>query len=177
LDQGIKASSKIQYKKLLQWVLSQYDDATLKDLRKVMPNIIQAIMWSYEVWSELDAQIVMNCWRMTHTLPTTWNVDLVDEREKNRMWEESNELDAPISKLQLGDDEMSIETYIQIEGEEITKLELSIDELVDVALGINYAQGFDISVDMHSVDLMMLLHLQYSLVMLNIMHHCCLISY
>jgi hypothetical protein len=70
--------------------LSQYDDATLKDLRKVVPNIKHAIMWSYEVWSELDAQIVRNCWRMAHTLPTTWNVDfaLVDEMEKNKMREE-----------------------------------------------------------------------------------------
>ena len=57
------------------WVLSQYDDATLKDLRKVVPNIRQAIMWSYEVWSELDAQIVKNCWRMARILPTTWSVD------------------------------------------------------------------------------------------------------
>ena len=104
----------------MQWVLSQYDDATLKDLRKVVPNIRQAIMWSYEVWSELDAQIVKNCRRMTRILPATWNVDfaLVDEREKNRMREESHELGALISKLRLGDDEMSIETYIQMEGEE-----------------------------------------------------------
>jgi hypothetical protein len=29
----------------------------------------------------------------------------------------------------LGDDEMSFETYIQMEGEEITELEVSIDEL------------------------------------------------
>jgi hypothetical protein len=67
--------------------LSQYDDATLKDLKKVVPNIIQAIMWSYEIWSELDAQIFKNCWRMVRILPATWNVDfaLVDEREKNRM--------------------------------------------------------------------------------------------
>ena len=47
---------------------------------------------------------------------------------------------------------MSIETYIQMESEDITELELSIDELVDVALGINYAQGFDLNVDMHSID-------------------------
>jgi hypothetical protein len=90
LDQGVIASFKIQYKKkLLRWVLSQYDDATLKDLRKVVPNIRQAIMWSYEVWSELDAQMVRNCWRMVCILPTTWNVDfaLVDERELNRMRE------------------------------------------------------------------------------------------
>ena len=68
------------------------------------------------------------------------------------MWEESNELVALISKLRLGDDEMSIETYIQMEGEEIIELELSIDELVDAALGINHAQGFDLNVDLHLVD-------------------------
>jgi hypothetical protein len=90
LDQGIIASFKIQYKKkLLQWVLSQYGDATLKDLRKVVPNIKHAIMWSYEVWSELDATIIMNCWRMARILLATWNANfvLVDEREKNRMQE------------------------------------------------------------------------------------------
>jgi hypothetical protein len=49
---------------------------------------------------------------------TTWNVDfaLVDEREKNKMQEESHELATLISKLPLGDDEMSIETHIQMEG-------------------------------------------------------------
>jgi hypothetical protein len=39
-----------------------------------------------------------------------------------------------------------------MEGEEITELELSIDELVDAALGINHAQGFDLNVDMHAVN-------------------------
>ena len=102
LDQGIIATFIIQYKeKLVQWVLTQYDDATLKDLRKVVPDIKQAIMWSYKVWSELDAQIVKNCWRMMRILPTTWNVDfaIVDEREKNRMREETNELGALNPKL------------------------------------------------------------------------------
>ena len=62
LDQGIIASFKIQYKKkLLRWVLSEYDDTTLKDLRKVVPNIRQPITWSYEVRSELHAQIVKYC--------------------------------------------------------------------------------------------------------------------
>jgi hypothetical protein len=38
---------------------------------------------------------------MAHILHVTWNVDfaLVDEREKNRMREESEELGALISKL------------------------------------------------------------------------------
>jgi hypothetical protein len=63
---------------------TQYDDATLKDLRKVVPNIRHVIMWSYEVWSELNAHTVRNCWRIARILPTTWNVDLalVDERRK-----------------------------------------------------------------------------------------------
>jgi hypothetical protein len=94
---------------------------------------------------------------MVHILPTTWNVDfaLVNEREKNRMEAKSYELGALITKLRLGDDEMSIETYIQMKGEEIIELEVtqvSIDELVDVALGINYAQGFELKVDLHAVD-------------------------
>ena len=62
------------------------------------------------------------------------------------------EFDALISKLRLGDDEMSIETYIQMEGEEITELELRTNELVDVALGTNYAQDFDLNVDLDSID-------------------------
>jgi hypothetical protein len=47
---------------------------------------------------------------------------------------------------------MSIETYIQMEGEENTELEYSTDELVDATLGVNHAQGFDLNVDLHSVD-------------------------
>ena len=42
-----------------------------------------------------------------------------------------------IKQHNFGDSELSIETYIQMEGEEITELELSIDELLDVALEIN----------------------------------------
>jgi hypothetical protein len=38
-----------------------------------------------------------------------------------------------------------------VEGEEIIELELSINELVNDALGINYAQCFDLNVDLHSV--------------------------
>ena len=57
-----------------------------------------------------------------------------------------------ISKLRLDDDELSIETYIWMDKEDITELELSIDELVDVALGINYAQGLHLNVDLHSWD-------------------------
>ena len=49
---------------------------------KVVPNIIHASMWSYEVWSELDAQIGMNTWRMARMLHGDYA--LVDEREKNR---------------------------------------------------------------------------------------------
>ena len=115
-----------------------------------MPNIKHAIMWSYEVWSELDAQIVNNHWRMAHILLATWNVDfaLVEEREKNRMQKESDELGALISKLQLDDDEMSIKTYIQMETEEIIELELSSDELADASLGTNYTQDFDPNVDL-----------------------------
>ena len=73
----------------------------------MVPTIKLTIMWSYEVWSELDAQIVRFCWRLAHILPATWNLDfsLVDEREKNIMREDSHILGALISKLRLDDDE------------------------------------------------------------------------
>ena len=63
---------------------------------------------------------------MVCILPATWNVDiaLVDEREENRIREVSNKFGALISKLRLDDDEMSIKTYIQMEGEEIIELVL-----------------------------------------------------
>ena len=64
----------------------------------------------------------------------------------------ADELGALISKLQLGDGGMSIKTCIHMEGEEITKLELSINELVDVALGTNFAEHFDLNVDWDSID-------------------------
>ena len=54
--------------------------------------------------------------------------------------------------MQLGDDEMSIEIYIQMEGEETIKLESSTYELVNVALGTNSTQDFDLNVDLDSVD-------------------------
>ena len=39
-----------------------------------------------------------------------------------------------------------------MEGEDIIELELSIVELVDAILGTDTAQGFDLIVDLHSVD-------------------------
>jgi hypothetical protein len=69
------------------------------------------------------------------------------------MQEALDKLGVLISKLPLGDDEMSIETHIQMKGEDITELELSTNELVDATLGINYAQGFDLNVDLHSIDM------------------------
>ena len=68
------------------------------------------------------------------------------------MQKESNELGAMIWKLQVGDDEMSIETHIHMKGEGIPKVELSTGELVDVALGPYHAQGFDLNLDLYSTD-------------------------
>jgi hypothetical protein len=73
---------------------------------------------------------------------------------------------------------LSIETYIQMKGEEITELELNTDEFVDANLGINQAQGFDLNVDLHSVDVADVAPPTIKLsVILDAMHHCCLISY
>ena len=47
---------------------------------------------------------------------------------------------------------MSTKTYIQLEGENNTDLELSIDELVDVVFGTSSTQHFDLNVDLDSID-------------------------
>jgi hypothetical protein len=80
---------------------------------------------------------------MVRILPATWNVDfaLVDEREKNRMQGKIKWTRWCDFKVAIGCWWDVNREYIQIEGEEITKLELSTNELVDVALGISYAQA------------------------------------
>jgi hypothetical protein len=79
----------------------------------------------------------MNCW-----------FPLVDKMEKKRMKKRIR----GVWCLWLGHDEMPINTYIRMEGEEIIGLELSIDELLDATLGISYAQGFDLNFDLYLVD-------------------------
>jgi uncharacterized protein YciU (UPF0263 family) len=39
-----------------------------------------------------------------------------------------------------------------MEWEENIEVELNIDELAGVALGINYSQGFDLNVVLHLID-------------------------
>jgi hypothetical protein len=64
-----------------------------------------------------------------------------------------------------------------MEGEDIIELELSIGELVEVALGIDHAQGFDLNVDLHLVDVDDVAPPTVKLS--DAKHHasCCLISY
>ena len=50
------------------------------------------------------------------------------------------------------DDEMLIKTYIHMEGEENIELDLSTDKFVDATLGTNCAQGFDMNVELDSID-------------------------
>ncbi len=72
---------------LLEWVLSQYENPNEQDLREIVPNIKQALVWCYEIWTEMDHQIIKNSWRMSKILPLTWNANFAtkDEREKHRL--------------------------------------------------------------------------------------------
>lgn len=73
--------------KLLEWVLSRYENPNEQDVREIVPNIKQALVWCYEIWTEMDHQIIKNCWRMSKILPLTWNANFAtkDEREKHRL--------------------------------------------------------------------------------------------
>jgi hypothetical protein len=63
LDQGIIASFKIQYKKkLLQWVLSQYDDATLKDLNMLSSGVMKyGVSWMHNSQELLEDGVYITC--------------------------------------------------------------------------------------------------------------------
>ena len=61
-----------------------------------------------------------------------------------------------------------------MEGEDIIELDLSTNELVDDALATNCAQDFDLYIDLYSVNDVALPTIK--LMMLNVMHHCCLVS-
>jgi hypothetical protein len=62
LDQGIIASLKVQNKKkLLEWVLFQFDYSTTHQvLKKRMPNVRHANMRRSQVWREMNPQIRQN---------------------------------------------------------------------------------------------------------------------
>jgi hypothetical protein len=70
-------------------------------------------------------------------LPLDWSADFAneDQREKSRLFKESEDLALLISKLQLGSDEMPFEEYVVMEGEDIIEAEYCMSELVDMALG------------------------------------------
>jgi hypothetical protein len=56
-----------------------------------------------------------------------------------------------ISKLRMGDDVMSMETFIQIKWEEIIVPILSTNELENATLETNYTECFYLSVHLHGV--------------------------
>ena len=63
------------------------------------------------------------------------NFAIDDERKKLRMKEATFELASLISSLNLGSEEMTIEEYVQLAGEEIVYVEYIMVELVDLAWG------------------------------------------
>ena len=63
-----------------------------------------------------------------------------------------------------------------MEGEDITKLDLSTNELVDVALETNYVQDFDLNVDLDSIYVNDVASRIVKLSDAKNMHHCCLVS-
>ena len=62
LDYEIVALFKGYYKTiLLEWISSQFDSSTTcQDMRKIVPNLRHAIMWSSRVQREMNDQIIQN---------------------------------------------------------------------------------------------------------------------
>lgn len=52
----------------MSWYLDQYNNALAPggetmELRKVVPNTKQAVIWIARVWDEMPGRIIENCWR------------------------------------------------------------------------------------------------------------------
>jgi len=158
LDQGIIASFKVQYRsKLVEWVLSEFDvEGGSNDLYKVVPNAKQAFLWCYQVWEEMEAQIIWNCWRAVRILSPHWNANLAmeNEREKVRMVKESEELAALIAQLKLGDAELPLQDFVDIAGEECIEAEYGTNDLVNLAFenGLTMAHDFNFNTEVVNVD-------------------------
>ena len=84
---------------------------------------------------------------MSKILLADWSVNFAmdDEREKLRMKEATNELASLISSLNLGSEEMPIEEYVQLAGEEIVDAKYNMAELVDLAWGREIHLGLDLN--------------------------------
>ena len=74
---------------------------------------------------------------MSKILFAGWSVDVAmdHEREKWRMKEQTHKLTSLISSLNLGSEDMPIEEYVQLAGQEIVDVEYNMIELVDLAWG------------------------------------------
>ena len=73
-------------KKILEWVLSYFDSSTThQDLRNIVPNGRHAIMWCFQVWREMNPQIIRNKWRMSKILLADWSANFIMNREHEKL--------------------------------------------------------------------------------------------
>jgi hypothetical protein len=106
-------------------------------------------MWCSQVWREMNTQIIQINWRMSKVILVDWSADFAmdHEHEKLRMRETTNKLTSPISALDLGSEEMPIEEYVQLEGEEIVDAKHSMVELMGLAWGREVHLGLNLNED------------------------------
>ena len=69
----------------------------------------------------MNPQTIQNSWRLSKTLHVdrSTNFAMDDKCEKSRMKEVANELASLISSLNIGNEEMLIEKYVQLAGKEM----------------------------------------------------------
>ena len=139
LDQGVIIVFKLRYKsKLLEWVSSFHR------------SLIQINMIEKRLYSMLNKQffgvtslvkfrswqirIIWKCWWKYKILPHDWSANFAyeDQWEKSRVTKESKNLALLISNLQLGQDEMPLEGYLIMKGEDIIVVEYCMSKLVDM---------------------------------------------
>jgi hypothetical protein len=94
---------------------------------------------SAEAWQELSDATIRNCWRKSGILPVVWQADISsqDVRQTAKAAKEAGmgELASLIGKLNLGDDALPAEEYIELQAEKQTEAEWTDQQLVAIAAG------------------------------------------
>jgi hypothetical protein len=85
----------------------------------------------------MNPQIIRNNYRMFKILFADWSANFAmdDECKKLRMKEATNELASLVSSLNLGSEEMPIEKYVQLVGDEIVYAKCIMVEMMNLAWG------------------------------------------
>jgi hypothetical protein len=131
MDAGIIVSFKRHYRRFhIHWMIEQVEGGLrAQDLKM---NVLQAIQYIIQGWSEVDAETIRNCWRHTDILPATFNADIRNLSESSCQTADLilDDLAKYLEKLRLPDP-MPLDDFLTIPEEDVVYEVLEDDKIVE----------------------------------------------